>query len=184
MTDTYSRRAFAGMSLAGMAGLSACATPDPLESEMLPMGNFQLGFNIVVAKNAKKVPPSRNTTTEELEAVMKAEIDRRFGAYRGGKDFHIAINIDGYALAPPGIPVVLTPKSLLVVSANVWSAEEQRKLHAEPEQFYTFEGVETLLLGSGLVKDASEQLQTLARNTARKIQGWMLRNPQWFDLPT
>ncbi|MCK0169412.1 hypothetical protein MWU52_17805 [Jannaschia sp. S6380] len=182
MTETYSRRAFAGLSLAGLAGLSACEAPDPLTQDLPPMGDFQLLQPIIVAENAKKIPPSRDATPEKLKSVMGAELARRFGRYQGGRDYYIAVNIDGYALAPPGIPVVLTPKSILVVTANLWTAEPQEKV-AGPEQISTFEGADTLLLGSGLVKDADEQLTTLARNMSRKIQSWLLRSPERFGLP-
>ncbi|PWJ20954.1 hypothetical protein [Jannaschia seohaensis] len=178
-----SRRAFSALSLAGASGaLTACAIPDPLESEQRPMGDFELAFTVVVTNNIKKVPPSRDASPEAWEQVMTSELERRFGGYRGGKGYVIALAIDGYALAPPGIPLVLTPKSLLVVTANVWEADPQRKI-AGPEQISTFEGANTLFLGSGLMKDAEAQMVTLARNAAFKIQSWMLRNGEMFGLP-
>ncbi|GIT90245.1 hypothetical protein JANAI62_02720 [Jannaschia pagri] len=182
MTNTLTRRGFAGLSLAGVAGgLAGCATPDPRESEQRDMGDFQLGFTVVVADNIKKIPPSRDASPEAWKAVMTSELERRFGPYQGGKEYVVALAIDGYALAPPGIPVVLTPKSILVVSANVWEANPQQKIGG-PEQITTFEGADTLLLGSGLVKTAEEQMETLARNMAFKVQSWMLRNGEWFGL--
>ncbi|WP_371156831.1 hypothetical protein [Jannaschia sp. 2305UL9-9] len=183
MTDRLTRRSFSGLSLAGAAGaLSACATADPLESEQREMGDFQLGYTVLVTDNIKKIPPSRDATPEKWASVMDAELSRRFGRYQGGKDYVIALAIEGYSLAPPGIPVVLTPKSILVVSANVWEADPQRKIGG-PEQITTFEGADTLFLGSGLMKDSDEQMLTLARNMAFKIQSWMIRNGDWFGLP-
>ncbi|MEL6586521.1 MAG: hypothetical protein AAFY65_12070 [Pseudomonadota bacterium] len=183
MTDAISRRRFnkLGAASAGL-GLAGCATPDPLEGDLPDMGDFNLGFAIVVSKNARKIPPSRDATPEAWKAVMTSELERRFGQYGGPKSYHIAVNIDGYALAPPGVPIVLTPKSILVVSANIWTADPQEKIGG-PEQISTFEGADTLLLGSGLVKTAEEQMETLARNMAGKIQSWMRRNPTWFGLP-
>ncbi|WP_179381562.1 hypothetical protein [Jannaschia marina] len=173
MAYLMNRRTFGATGLA--AGLSACATPDPLGEDLPPMGDFQLAFTVVVSENAKKIPPSRDATPEQLKSVMTAEVERRFGAYAGGTGYVIALNIDGYALAPPGIPVVLTPKSIMVVSANLWRADPQEKL-AGPNQITTFEGADTLILGSGLVKSAEEQLETLCRNMARKVQSWILRD--------
>ena len=181
MTTSMNRRAFAAAGLA-TAGLAACAVPDPLGEDLPDMGDFELALTVVVSENAKKIPPSRNATAEQLRAAMTSEVERRFGAYAGGTGYVIALNIDGYALAPPGIPVVLTPQSILVVSANLWRADPQVKL-AGPEQISTFEGADTLLLGSGLVKNADEQLQTLCRNMARKVQSWLLRNPTLIGLP-
>ncbi|CTQ50084.1 hypothetical protein [Jannaschia donghaensis] len=181
MAHSINRRTFAATGLAA-AGLSACAAPDPLGEDLPPMGDFELAFTVVVSENAKKIPPSRTATPEQLKSVMTAEVERRFGAYSGGTGYVIALNIDGYSLAPPGIPIVLTPKSILVVSANLWRADPQEKL-AGAEQISTFEGAETLLLGSGLVKDADQQLETLCRNMARKVQAWLLRNPTLIGLP-
>lgn len=182
MTIMMSRRRFAGLTLAGSAALAGCATPDPLGEDLPEMGTFQLASAITVSRNARKIPPSRGASEADLKRVMNAEIARRFGRYDGGRLFYVAVNIDGYSLAPPGIPIVLTPKSIMIVSANVWTADPQEKIGG-PEQITTLEGVDTLLLGSGLMKSADEQLVTLCRNTARKVQSWMLRNPDWFGLP-
>lgn len=163
--------------------IAGCAeAPDPLTSELPDMGSFQLMHNVVVTENAKQIPPSRSVDAAKWEEVLKAEIDRRFGGYAGGKDYHIGINIDGYALAPPGIPLVVSPKSILVVSANVWSNELGRKLHDKPKQITVFEGGAGAVVGSGLTRNAEEQMQALSRNAAFEIQKWMLENPQWFDL--
>jgi hypothetical protein len=74
------------------------------------MGDFRLAHNIVVAENMQQVPPSRNATPEEWQEIITSEIDRRFGGYEGDRLYHIGINVDGYALAPPGIPIVLNPR--------------------------------------------------------------------------
>lgn len=165
--------------------LAACATPasDPLEEDLPDMGNFRLAYNIVVADSMQQVPPSRGATEEEWVEILTAEIDRRFGGYEGDALYHIAIAVDGYSLAPPGIPLVLSPKSILIVSANVWDDAEQAKLHEEPNQITVFEGLSgATVLGSGLVRSREEQMQVLARNMARRIQLWMLENPDWFDI--
>ena len=92
--------------------------------------------------------------------------------------------MDGYALAPPGIPVLLAPKSILVLSANVWDDAEARKLHAEPERITVFEGANaTTIIGSGFTKTKEEQMRALSRNAARAIQNWILTNPDWLALP-
>jgi len=163
--------------------LGACAATDPLEEELPDMGDFRLAFNIVVAENMQQVPPSRNATEEEWIEVLTAEIDRRFGAYDGDRLYHIAINIDAYSLAVPGIPVLLSPKSILVISANVWDDELQAKLHDEPRQLIIFEGASPQsFIGSGLTRSREEQMQVLARNAARRVQLWMLENPDWFSI--
>ncbi len=164
--------------------LAACAAGDPLDEELPPMGDFRLSHNIVVADNMQQVPPSRNATPEEWEEILVAEIDRRFGAYEGDRLYHIGIAVDGYALAPPGIPIILSPRSILVLSVNIWDDALGRKLHEEPEQIIVFEGTspETLLVGSGIARNRTEQMQVLARNAARRVQLYMLQNPEWFNI--
>jgi hypothetical protein len=170
--------------LAVVSVLAACAAQDPLEEDLPSMGDFRLAHNIVVAENMQQVPPSRNATPEEWQEIITSEIDRRFGGYEGDRLYHIGINVDGYALAPPGIPIVLNPRSVLVLSVNVWDDALGQKLHEEPEQILIFEGSspETFLLGSGLTRTREEQMQVLARNAARRIQLWMLQNPEWFNI--
>lgn len=164
--------------------LGACAATDPLDEELPDMGDFRLAYNIVVADNMQQVPPSREASGEEWIELLTAEIERRFGAYEGDRLYHIAIHVDAYSLAPPGIPVVLQPRSILVISANVWDDELQAKLHDDPEQMTIFEGAaaETMLIGSGLARTREEQMQVLARNAARRVQLWMLTHPEWFSI--
>jgi len=164
--------------------LGACAATDPLDEELPDMGDFRLAYNIVVADNMQQVPPSREASGEEWIEVLTAAIDRRFGAYEGDRLYHIAIHVDAYALAPPGIPVVLQPRSVLVISANVWDDELQAKLHDDPEQLTIFEGAaaETFLIGSGIARSRDEQMQVLAQNAARRVQLWMLTHPEWFSI--
>ena len=164
--------------------LGACAATAPLEEDLPDMGDFRLAYNIVVADNMQQVPPSREASGEEWIEILTAEIDRRFGGYEGDRLYHIAIHVDAYALAPPGIPVVLQPRSILVISANVWDDELQAKLHDDPEQLTIFEGAapETMIIGSGLARSREEQMQILARNAARRIQLWMLTHPEWFSI--
>ncbi|PWK60295.1 hypothetical protein [Roseicyclus mahoneyensis] len=161
-----------------------CAAPDPLTDELPNMGDFRLGHNIVVADSMQQIPPSRDATSEEWVAILTSEIDRRFGAYEGDRLYHIGIAIDGYALAPPGVPLVLNPRSILVLSVNVWDDAAGVKLHDDPEQILVMEGAssETAVIGSGLARTREEQMQVLARNAARQVQRWMLDNPEWFSI--
>ncbi len=165
--------------------LAACSkAPDPLTDDLPNMGNFQLGHTVVVTTNMQQVPPSRDATPEEWVAILTSEIDRRFRDYQGERVYHLGISIDGYALAPPGIPLVMNPRSVLVLSLNVWDDALGVKLHEEPKQILVFEGAarETMLIGSGLGRTRDQQMQVLARNAARQIQRWMVENPGWFSI--
>ncbi len=144
-------------------------------------GDFRLGYNIVVAKNAKPVGPSRKATPEEWEASLKSAIAERFGRYQGDRLYHIGIGVDGYALAVPGIPLVLSPKSALVVTVNIWDDAAQRTVNAEGKQFTVFERLSgETLVGSGLTQSRDTQMQNLSRNAARLINDWLVENKAWF----
>ncbi|MBN2907158.1 MAG: hypothetical protein JXJ18_10660 [Rhodobacteraceae bacterium] len=168
--------------LAGLAFLTACGAKTDLAGPPEPLGDFRLGYDIVVSKNAKMIPPSRSATPEEWEAVLKEALDKRFRRYDGEKLYHFGINVDGYALAVPGIPVVLSPKSILVLSANVWDDAAGKKLNEEPKQVSVLESLSgDTLVGSGLTQNKDEQMRNLAENAAVRIERWLVENREdWF----
>jgi len=164
--------------------LAACQTND-LAEPPVPLGDFALGLNVAVTDNVQMVPLSRKATPEAWESAMEKAIDDRFGRYEGTKLYNIGIAVEAYALAPPGVPLVLKPKSILVVTANVWDDAAQTMLNAEGKQFHIFEknSPETVV-GSGLTQSKARQMDILAYNAAKRIEQWFLDNPEWFGLPT
>lgn len=168
------------VAFAAIALLSACAAED-LAAPPDPLGDFRLGYNIVVAKNAQPVGPSRPATPAEWEAVLKSEIQKRTGRYDGEKLYHLGVGVDAYALAYPGIPLVLNPKSILHVTVNVWDDTAGRKINAEPKTFTVFEpfSAETMV-GTGLTRSKEQQMEALAANAARQINEWLVENKAWF----
>ncbi len=176
----FLRRAAFGLMLALVAG---CAKND-LQEPPVPLGQFALGLNIVVADNVQKVPISRDASPDEWEEAMKKAVADRFGRYEGTKLFNIGISVDGYALAPPGIPVVAAPKSVLVITANVWDDAAQQKLNAEGKQFTVFESLSgDTIVGTGLTRTKSQQMAALSYNAVKRVEQWFLDNPEWFGLP-
>jgi len=168
------------LALAAIVLVSACARED-LSAPPEALGNFQLGHTIIVAKNAQVAGPSRTVTDEEWQAALQGEILKRTGRYDGDKLYHLGINIDAYALAYPGIPLVISPKSILVVSANVWDDSAQRRINAEPKQITVFEPFSgETLLGSGLLQDKQAQMTNLSEAAARQINDWLVENKAWF----
>lgn len=162
------------LTLAGCAGGDLPARPEPL-------GDFALGYNIVVAKNAKQAGPSRAASPAEWEEALRDALKRQLGRYDGEKLYHIGVGVDAYALAIPGVPVVLSPKSVLVVTVNVWDDTAQRKVNAEPKQFTVFEQLSgQTVIGSGLTQSRETQMQNLSRNAARIINDWLVDNKAWF----
>lgn len=169
--------------LLGATILVACQKND-LAEPPVPLGNFQLGLNIVVADNMKKVPISRPATVEEWEAAIIKSVDDRFGRYVGTKFYNIGISVDGFALAPPGIPLVASPKSVLVITANIFDDATGVKLNAEGAQFTIFESFSgETVLGSGLTRSRQKQIEILSYNAAKRVERWILENPEWVGLP-
>lgn len=163
--------------------LAACQTND-LAEPPVPLGDFVLGHNVAVTDKAQKSPISREATAAEWEVAMEKAIEDRFGRYAGSKVYNIGISVDGYALAPPGIPVVLKPKSALIITANIWDDAAGLKLNPEGQQLTIFEGMsEETVVGSGLTRTKQQQMDVLAFNAAKAVERWLLEHPEWFDLP-
>ena len=172
----------ARLSLCLVAGLmlTACADKD-LSNPPPALGEFSLGLNIVVADDMQMVPISRSATVEEWEVALQKAIDDRFGRYDGTKAYNFGIAVDGYALAPPGIPIIASPKSVLVVTANIWDDAAALKLNAEGKQIMVFESLSPEeVIGSGLTKTREQQMEQLAFNAAYAVEQWLLEHPEWF----
>lgn len=163
-------------------GLSGCQTND-LAEPPVPLGDFSLGHNIVVTSNMQKVPISRNATPEAWEAALEKAMEDRFGRYDGDKLYNIGISIDAFALAPPGVPLVLSPKSALGITVSIWDDAAQKKLNEDGKQLIVMEKMSgETVVGSGLTKSAAQQMETLSYNAAKAVEGWLLQNPEWFGL--
>lgn len=145
--------------------------------EKLDLGDFTLGHNIVVAPDLKKGPTSRNATPEELTEAVKAELDKRLGRYEGERLVHLGVNIGAYVLARPGLPLVYTPKSVLAMNVTAWDDRAGKKFHDKPKQVIVLENLgESFIVGSGLTQTREEQIDGLAKNTARAIEKWLAEN--------
>lgn len=177
------RRAVFAIAGACALALSACTPPQAVEQRPLtPMGDFKLGYAIVVAKNAQPIAPTRKATPEEWEAAIKTEVERRFGRYDGDRFYHVAISLDAFALAVPGVPVVVSPKSAVVASVTIWDDEKGAKLNEEPKQLTVLESFSgETVIGSGLTKTREQQMQNLAENLAGAVERYMVENrAEWF----
>ena len=167
-----------------LASLTACARNDLAEAPV-PLKDFGLGLNIAVADKVQMVPISRPAEPKDWEAAIQKAVDARFGAarYQGSKLYNIGIAVEAYALAPPGIPVVAAPKSVLVVTANIWDDAAQKKLNDEGFQITVFESLSgDTLIGSGLTRNKEQQMEALAFNVARRVEDWLKDHPEWFGM--
>ncbi|RKF15401.1 hypothetical protein D6850_07525 [Roseovarius spongiae] len=171
-----------------LAVLGGCTNPDDLDRAPVDLGDFKLGHDVVVAPNLTKGPASRDASKEEWIASMKAAIDERFRRYDGDRFYHIAASVEGYVLAVPGVPVVASPKSALIINVTVWDDAAGKKLNEEPEQITVVETISgNTILGSGLTQSKEVQMRNLSRNAAKLIQNWMVREmhaKKWFGGPT
>lgn len=167
--------------LATAALLAGCGAGD-LTNPPPEFGDMALGYTIVVAKNAQRAGPSRSATPEEWQAAIEEAVDARMGRQLGDKIYHLGIGVDAYALAIPGIPVVLNPKSVLVVSVTLWDDAAQMKVNAEPEQLTVFEEMSPeTMISSGLTQTREQQIANLSVSVAAAIERWLVRNAEWFS---
>lgn len=181
MTILTTARSF--LLVATLAFTAACATNDDLNEPPIPMGDFLLGHNIVVADQAVLGPLSRKADPEDWKLSLTNAIDKRLGQtrYDGTRYFHIGTHIDAYVLAVPGVPLVASPKSILIISINVWEDATGKKLTEEPVQLTVYEGrPDKSIIGSGLTQSAAQQMENLSRSGAKAILKFLLENKAWF----
>lgn len=172
------------LALLGLVLVTACTNPDDLDQAPADLGNFQLGHNVVVAPNLTKGPASREAGAEEWIGAMTEAMTDRFTRYQGSKLYHLGVSIEGYVLAMPGIPVVASPKSALILNVTVWDDALGRKLNEKPHLVTVMETISgNTILGSGLTQSKEVQMENLSRNAAKLIQNWMVRQNEelgWF----
>ncbi|MDG2404409.1 MAG: hypothetical protein P8M25_05505 [Paracoccaceae bacterium] len=168
-----------------LCALGACGGDPVLSDRPEPIGEFALGYSVVVAPHPVVAPLSRKATDVEWIAAVKAAVDRRFARYEGEKLYHIAVSVDGYMLAQPGIPVLLSPKSALILNVTIWDDVVGKKLNPTPYQITVVESFNAkTLFGSGLTMTREAQLENLANNAARSIERWLSSRQiesGWFE---
>lgn len=164
--------------------VAACSGSADLQDAPVPLGDFKLGHNIVVASKAQQGPLSRNASEKLLVDTVKAAVAERFDRYDGDSLYHFGVSVEGYILALPGVPVVAAPKSVLIINLTVWDDEAGKKLNDEPHQITVFESFGTdLIVGSGLTMTAEEQLVVLSQNAAKEIENYLVEQQAeqgWF----
>lgn len=177
---------FRSLAILCVLALAACTNSNDLGRAPVPLGDFALGYNVVVAPKMVKGPVSREATEEEWKAALTTAIDERFRRYDdlGSKLYHLGVSVEGYVLAEPGIPIVLSPKSVLIINVTVWDDAAQAKLNSEAHQLTILESASgKSILGSGLTQSKEEQMAALSRNAAKEIQNWMAKQmaeEKWF----
>ncbi|MBR9843570.1 MAG: hypothetical protein GYB25_10435 [Rhodobacteraceae bacterium] len=164
--------------LLSLLALTACAVPQKEVVEpQRDLGDFVLGHNIVVAPDLTKGPLSREASKDQWIASVKSAIAARLGRYEGTRQVHLGVNVSGYVLAQPGVPILLAPKSALIITVTAWDDRAGGKFHEEPKMITvleTFTGAS--IVGSGLTMTAEEQMANLSYNVAKAIEDWLYEN--------
>jgi hypothetical protein len=161
--------------------LGACTSGRELGQERAELGDFLLGHVVVVADNAVMGPASRRAEPEDWNRVLSAEITRRFGRYQGDTLYHVAVAVQGYVLAIPGIPLVAAPKSALIIGVTIWDDAAQKKLNDKPHRITVLESLSgETVVSSGLTQTAEQQMQNLSENAVGAIERWMAQQEGWF----
>ena len=167
--------------LLGLCGtLAACGTAADLDEAPVPLGDFRLGHTVVVAPNLTRGPLSREADEEEWTAAVRAAVEDRFGRYAGPSYYHFGISVEGYVLAQPGLPVVASPRSALILRLTVWDDAAGEKLNPEPRTVTVTEAPSPqTVIGSGLTQDRETQMENLAISAAKEIERWLVRQNRW-----
>jgi hypothetical protein len=169
--------------VAGLGLLTACETND-LKKPPVPLGDFVFGLNVVIADTAQAPGISRQATADEWEAAMKQAMVDRFDRYEGSHIYNFGINIDGYVLAPPGVPVVASPRSALIITVHVFDDATQTELNPGGKQLTMVEGVSPeSFVGSGWTQTKEQQLARMSYRAALSVQNYLLDHPEWLGLP-
>ncbi|WP_296473314.1 hypothetical protein [Roseinatronobacter sp.] len=169
------------LALLAALAVSACASGAQLKDERAELGDFFLSHAIVVADDATPLPGSRPAEAEEWEQAIVSEMRRRLGRYDGDKLYHIGVNVQAYMIAPPGIPLVLSPRSALGVTVDLWDDAAGSKLNARPHRIIVGEAISgETIVGSGNTQTRERQMQNLAENVVLSIENWLASNPDWF----
>lgn len=163
--------------VAALAALVSCTAPTtPVNEPTRDLGDFVLGHNIVVAPQLQKGPLSRDASKEAWIASMKNAIDARFGRYDGDRTVHFGINLSGYVLAQNGVPLVLSPKSALIITVTAWDDRAGGKFNDEVREFIVLESFRTVGISSGMTMSSEEQMANLTYNAAKQIETWLYEN--------
>lgn len=170
--------------ITGLALIGAC-TQTQVYEEPENLGEFKLRVNYAFADKAVKGPVSRDATPKEWTDAIQNAVDIRLGRYEGAQDYDIGISLEGYMLAPPGVPVVFNPKSTAIVLVNVYDVNKKEFI-AKGKQFQVLEDTtgDSALKGSGHARTREEQMSGLALKVADRVEEWLAEEHKdngWFE---
>ncbi len=170
--------------ITGLALMGAC-TQTQVYEEPESLGEFKLRVNYAFADKAVQGPVSRDATPQEWTEAIQNAVDIRLGRYEGAQEYDIGISLEGYMLAPPGVPVIYNPKSTAIVLVNVYDVGK-KEFVAKAKKFQVLEDTtsESALAGSGHTRTKEEQMSGLALKVADRVEEWLAEehlDNGWFD---
>jgi len=172
------------LAMFGVLALTACGgIRDDLGEPPEAIGFFRLGHNIAVVNDPVQGPFSRSVENDAWQQAMISAVDARLGEARffGDKFYHVGVAVEAYVLAMPGVPLVYSPRSVLIFSVNFFEDSTQQRLNDDLIQITVFEPCCSVpLIGTGFTRSAEEQMEGLAFNAARAIERTMRENADWF----
>ena len=150
------------------------------------LGEFSARVTYVHTDKARKWPTSRDAKGAEWNAPLQSALDTRMRRYQGRQKYDVAVTLEGFLLAPGGIQLILSPKSVAVVNVFVYDVEKKQFLVRE-HQMEVFESTtgHSALLGSGHARTKEEQIQGLSLNIVDKLEAYMSEQHMengWFEL--
>ena len=164
-----------------MLAIAACSVPEDAVQGGRDLGDFQLCGQFVTFVANDPGPLSRKATEDEWVNALNAELARQLGPYKGGKCYTVSVAVEGYGLAQPGVPLVFSPKSGLLLRAFVF---DNALIEAEAPSVLNKGGHQIqvgLVDQGGLLNEREAQLGALARTGVADVVKWMEQNPEWFD---
>ncbi len=153
--------------------LGACGSTQVDEAPE-DLGAFKARVLHVFTDKALQWPLSRDAEASEWTEPMKLALNARLDRYQGSQEYDVAVTLEGFMLAPAGVPIVFSPKSVAVVNVFVYDVTGAVFL-AEKVQMEIFEDTtgQSALLGSGHSRTKQEQIDGLALNIADKIEEYI-----------
>lgn len=156
-------RPFAAVFLLAVA---ACALrPQSASEEPVFLGDFRLGFNVVVVRDAFQGPGSADVDDAVLQSAIEDAVLNRLGDYNGNGLYHLGVRVDAYVLSPPGSG----RESALLMAVNVWDEATKRKLSVTPIEV------------AATVPAGASDLEALAARAAIGLEAALRDNAgEWF----
>ncbi|KAE9628901.1 hypothetical protein FEE96_14820 [Parasedimentitalea maritima] len=170
--------------LASLSLLTACGET-LMDEAQEDLGTFKMRVGYIYTDKALQWPLSRNAEASDWNADLQNALDTRLRRYEGTQEYDVAITLEGFMLAPPGVPIVLNPKSVAVVNVFVYDVAGQEYL-AKKHQMEIFESTtgESVILGSGHTRTKEEQIAGLSLNIVDAVEEWIAEQhleSGWFD---